>query len=198
MQKPNDDLDEIIAHIGVKRRSGRYPYGSGDRPYQSTGGKKSGGSSKTSKESGLVTYAKHLKNSMERKRRIREQNKAAEERAKAREAAKRHVEDKERVLRSGSASEVLKYQGELTNAELQNAYNRIDWERKLKSFSNSERKSGMDKFDDYMQKVKKINGWVSTGTDVYNTLASIYNATESGRSNPWPKINKGDQKKDKK
>ena len=26
---------EILEHIGVKRRSGRYPFGSGDRPYQS-------------------------------------------------------------------------------------------------------------------------------------------------------------------
>ena len=25
---------EILEHIGVKRRSGRYPFGSGDRPYQ--------------------------------------------------------------------------------------------------------------------------------------------------------------------
>ena len=25
---------EVLEHIGVKRRSGRYPFGSGDRPYQ--------------------------------------------------------------------------------------------------------------------------------------------------------------------
>ena len=25
---------EILEHIGVKRRSGRFPFGSGDRPYQ--------------------------------------------------------------------------------------------------------------------------------------------------------------------
>ena len=25
---------EILEHVGVKRRSGRYPFGSGDRPYQ--------------------------------------------------------------------------------------------------------------------------------------------------------------------
>ena len=30
----NEDPEEIVAHIGVKRRSGRYPYGSGDNPYQ--------------------------------------------------------------------------------------------------------------------------------------------------------------------
>ena len=26
--------DEILEHIGVKRRSGRYKFGSGERPYQ--------------------------------------------------------------------------------------------------------------------------------------------------------------------
>lgn len=30
----NEVADDILAHIGVKFRSGRYPYGSGDNPYQ--------------------------------------------------------------------------------------------------------------------------------------------------------------------
>ena len=30
---------QSIEHIGVPRRSGRYKYGSGKEPYQSTGGK---------------------------------------------------------------------------------------------------------------------------------------------------------------
>ena len=30
-------LDEALIHYGVKRRSGRYPYGSGDNPYQHSG-----------------------------------------------------------------------------------------------------------------------------------------------------------------
>ena len=32
----NEDPEEIVAHIGVKRRSGRYPWGSGENPYQHT------------------------------------------------------------------------------------------------------------------------------------------------------------------
>lgn len=31
------NMNELY-HYGIKRRSGRYPWGSGDRPYQSTGG----------------------------------------------------------------------------------------------------------------------------------------------------------------
>ena len=29
---------KYLMHYGIKRRSGRYPYGSGEDPYQSTGG----------------------------------------------------------------------------------------------------------------------------------------------------------------
>ena len=30
-------MDNFLEHIGVKRKSGRYPYGSGDRPHQHDG-----------------------------------------------------------------------------------------------------------------------------------------------------------------
>ena len=33
----NPIADDILAHYGVKRRSGRYPWGSGDHPFQSSG-----------------------------------------------------------------------------------------------------------------------------------------------------------------
>ena len=35
MNKPR--IDDFLAHYGVKRRSGRYPWGSGDSPYQHSG-----------------------------------------------------------------------------------------------------------------------------------------------------------------
>lgn len=33
----NEIAEDILVHYGVKRRSGRYPYGSGDQPYQHSG-----------------------------------------------------------------------------------------------------------------------------------------------------------------
>ena len=30
----NEDPEEIVSHYGTPRHSGRYPYGSGDNPYQ--------------------------------------------------------------------------------------------------------------------------------------------------------------------
>lgn len=34
---PIEEMDDILAHYGVKRRSGRYPWGSGENPYQHSG-----------------------------------------------------------------------------------------------------------------------------------------------------------------
>lgn len=31
-----DSMDDVLEHYGIKRRSGRYPWGSGDRPYQNS------------------------------------------------------------------------------------------------------------------------------------------------------------------
>lgn len=40
-----DNVENFLAHIGVKKRSGRYPWGSGKRPFQSSGPPGGGGKS---------------------------------------------------------------------------------------------------------------------------------------------------------
>lgn len=160
-----------LYHVGMPGRSGRYPWGSGDRPYQRLEGKKQ------KKSSGLFKKKKKLSP---------EEKAKAEAEAKARKAA-----NKENVLRSGSAREVLQYKGELTNNELQTVINRINLERQLSTLAASEHKSNMDKIDKAMQTLKSVNEWGKIGTDTYNLLANFYNATEEGKKNPWPTISKG-------
>ena len=36
MGNPIEEMDNVLMHYGVKRRSGRYPWGSGEDPYQHT------------------------------------------------------------------------------------------------------------------------------------------------------------------
>lgn len=174
-----------ISHGGPG--SGRYPLGSGDRPYQKfEGSRRSGGIS------GYIRSRKEKKSEEKRQKAMTDARQRAEDNAKERE---RHIADKERVLRAGSATEVLKYKGELTNKELQDAYSRIEWERKLSSFSQSEMQSGMKKVDAMMQNLKTFNNWSSIGTDTWNFIASVYNATPEGKENPWPIVSKGGGKK---
>ena len=114
------------------------------------------------------------------------------------EQKKRHHDaDKERVLREGSATEVLKYQGELTNQELQNAVNRLTLESNLRSLSQKETKSAIDKVDEIMKTIKTGTEWAKIGTDTYNTFATIYNATPEGQSKPLTLVGRGDGGKKK-
>lgn len=116
---------------------------------------------------------------------------------------KKHEADKERVLRSGTATEVLQYKGELTNKELQDAVSRLGLEDRLTSMSAKEIKRNLDKIDSLMKDVQTITNWAKIGTETYNTVAKIYNATDEGKKKPLTLVGQGsgdnkEKKKDKK
>lgn len=163
--------------------SGRYPWGSGDRPYQRL--------EKGKQHRGIMGYVK-AKKAQKAEEQLQKDMAEARKRAAAEEERKKRLEaDKERVLRAGSAREVLQYQGMLTNKELQDAYSRIDWEKRLSSIAASEIQTNMQKMDKAMSNLKTINNWGSTLTDSYNLMAAVYNATKEGKKDPWPEIKKG-------
>lgn len=160
---------DVICHIGVLRRSGRYPWGSGKRPFQSGGGPAS--SKKTKKEL------------------------AAEKAKETRAKNKAHEEEKQRVLREGNATEVLGLKSELTTKEMSDALERIRITSQLESYSKKEVQSFMNKVDDVMQGVKTTTNWIKIGTDTYNTLAKLYNATDEGKKKPLTLVGEGKEKK---
>lgn len=172
-----------ISHGGPG--SGRYPLGSGDRPYQKFEKSRGGG--------GISGYiqsrkAKKLKSELEKR------NKAAAKKKEEEQAKLRKLnEDRERLLMSGKASEILKYQGMWTNSELERIGKRLDAEKKLKDYSQSEIQSNMAKMDKIMNNLKTVNNWASIGTDTYNLMASIYNATPQGKQKPLTPVQKPQQ-----
>ncbi len=171
-----DPNEYYIAHGGPG--SGRYPLGSGDRPYQKFEGSRN-------RFYGISEHIRSIKNKSK-------QHKQNEEMVKKRlEEKKKHDADKERVLREGSATEVLKYKGELTNQELQNAFTRLNLESQLKNLSQREIKTSIDKIDALMKNMKTGTEWVKIGTDAYNTIAAIYNATPEGQKNPLTLVGRG-------
>ncbi len=170
--------------------SGRYPLGSGERPYQKF-------EKSRSRPSGISNYIKARR---AKKAEAEQQKRNAEEarrREREEEQKRQHDTDKERVLRRGTATEVLRYQGELTNQELQNACNRLNLEGQLRGMSQKEIKTAIDKFDGVMKTIKTGTEWVKIGTDTYNTIAAIYNATSSGKENPLTIVSKGGGEKKK-
>lgn len=99
-------------------------------------------------------------------------------RTKAEEAA-----EKKRVLESGTASEVLKYKGQLTNKELADAFNRLNYEKLISDISAKDAQANSAKTADLLSRtestVNKIQRGVDTaqkGLDTYNKAAKVVNA----------------------
>lgn len=115
---------------------------------------------------------------------------------KARQARKEKAEfevNKDKVLKTGTATEVLKYKGKLTNQELQSAFTRINLEQQLSSISARETKSAMDKVSSVMNKVEKATTAAEKGIKAYNTVAKVSNSV--GKTN-LPTIGDSGKKKD--
>ena len=189
--------NEIYHHgiIGMKWGVRRYqPY-----PKGYTGSGKEVGEAKgvRQRDTGISGYIRKKKQEKADAAAQKERNEQLR-RAMEEEQKKRHHDaDKERVLREGTATEVLKYQGELTNQELQNAVTRLNLESSLRGLSQRETKSAMDKVDEIMKTIKTGTEWAKIGTDTYNTFAAIYNATPEGQSKPLTLVGRGDGGKKK-
>ena len=158
-------------------------------------GEKNGPPYPLSRSTVRSAYGKMKQRKEDKRAREAEAQRKQAEKEKARLAA-----DKERVLREGTASEVLKYKNELTIQELQNAINRIRLTNELSQLSSREIQSNMQKFDKYMQGLKTLTQWGRIGTETWNLIVDVYNATDEGKKKPMTKIGsggEGDKKKKK-
>lgn len=111
---------------------------------------------------------------------------------------------KQKALKTGSATEVLKFKGDLTPQEMQSTISRIRWEQDMANLSAKETASGKTKADEFFDKVKKGTEYADTGIKAYNTMANVYNAFNK-EGNLLPKIstnitndNRNERKADKK
>lgn len=83
---------------------------------------------------------------------------------------------KEEVLKSGSARELMELKGNLTNKEYEDVFRRLDYEKKMSAYSESETKTGLDKLSDIMTKVDHIRANSQKAIDAYNVVAKVNNA----------------------
>lgn len=177
-------MNEFIQHGGPG--SGRYPLGSGGRPYQKF--------EKAKRKIGSISnYIKKKKNESAQKKVAKSKANAEKARASAEKARAIHEADRERVLKKGTAREVMRYQGELTNKELQDAFTRLNLEANIRRLSEDEKYAKVKKVDKVMKTVGDVTGWVKTGTEAYNSMAAIYNATPEGRTKPMTIVTRGNR-----
>lgn len=86
---------------------------------------------------------------------------------------------KQDVLKRGSAKDILKFKGDLTNKELQDAVNRLNLESQLQG----QVKTGFDKFTGAMNKVGQVTDGVNKGIGAWNVVAKVVN-TFAGNKMP--------------
>lgn len=136
-----------LCHFGIKRRSGRYPYGSGENPYQREGGKKRiFGKKKEDKKINPADMKKQFQSKQEKTEFLR---------------------------KAETATEVLQYRDELTQKELDAALNRVNTIEKLRTASRKEIDAAWDAMDNAVKKVGMVNNWAKTGIDSAGVIQDI-------------------------
>ena len=188
MEAWREDIRNELMHYGTPRHSGRYPYGSGERPYQG----ESTAFRLKKKAEALGTKVEVLK----KKRRIakavatRKKNrrdKLAEERKAIREEKRQKKAAEKRAKNSRDPKYIKKHLDEFTNDELREIKNRLNVES--------------DYHDAYIRKINRgknyvdaILGYAETGMKAYNTTAKIINLF-SDADNQLPLIAEKKKKK---
>jgi hypothetical protein len=107
------------------------------------------------------------------------QRAAALEKARKAKAEKKAFEEaKQKALTSGNATDVLKFQGHLTNKELQDAYTRINNERLLKDISAKEIAKGKSKVDAVLEWVTKNKMRIETAGKIAKSVKDYLEAAD--------------------
>ena len=111
-----------------------------------------------------------------KKRQAKLRAEALEKARQAKEEKKNYAAEKKKALESGSAADVLKFKGDLTNQELQTALTRLNLESQLSSINQRDVKTGMDRISLAMNKVEQARQAAEKGISAYNTIAKVSNS----------------------
>lgn len=103
------------------------------------------------------------------------------------EAEKRKAEyeaERQRVIKSGTAEEALKFKNDLKKSEMDEIKNRLQWEKDMNDFAKEGRDATAKRFFD---KVGKYTTYAEKTAKAYNFVANVINAF-SDNPVPLPKI----------
>lgn len=95
------------------------------------------------------------------------------------ETPEEHEKARKKAIESGNATEVLKFKGEYTKAEMDSIKNRLTWEKDMADFSAKETEASKQRLKNFMGKVENATNYAQTGIKAYNTLANIFNGINS-------------------
>lgn len=105
-----------------------------------------------------------------------DRNEALKKARQAKAEKRQHEAERAQVVRSGSASELLKYKGELSPQEMNAAWQRIQWENGMKQIADKEVSAGKSKADKVVDTIGDLTDKSQKVIKAYNTVANINNA----------------------
>lgn len=174
--------NEYIQHYGVMgmhwgiRRYQPYPKGH-------KGGKEIGEAARTTKtlRSGDLGSRKPKSKKILENRREKKVAKKLEKAKKETLSRTRDEEERmetqrkeaDRILREGTATQVLQYKNQYTTKQLQEAADRIKWENTLKDYSKKDINTNLDRIEKYSKKLGRVNSIIKTGIDTRNNIDDI-------------------------
>lgn len=186
-----------LYHYGKPERSGRYRWGSGDRPYQRLGGKGGGlfkrkkkdkseqvapaeeknsrtkakeAAKQVTKEEALKTMSPTSLHAVRRQLSDEELNRAVS-RVKNEQQLEAQSENELRRHTSSSRSAVEAYRNrkEISDAELETLNKRLQEEQKLREFKNAEVERGKK----FIKTLDKLDTHINKGLNYYNTYRRV-------------------------
>lgn len=96
---------------------------------------------------------------------------------------------KQKTLRSGTAKQVLNFQGDLTNQELKEAVERLNLEQKLKDIDGKKIKKGFNIVNALSDTAKVTKDFADAGKAIANMAAAVNKALPTDKDNGGQKGN---------
>lgn len=155
-------------------------------PYPLSPGRHSAAEKKAAKSgiSTLASYVSNRKKKYKRKKAIEKAKQTRIQNERIKYEKEHYDELKAKALKSGTATDIMRFKGDLTNQQLNDAINRLTYESKLSSMSEAERVTLGKKINSIFDKIDTGRDWISKGSNAYNAVAKIINAFDDEDSLP--------------
>lgn len=161
--------EEVLEHYGIPRKSGRYPWGSGENPYHHGASSPFG---RLKARHDAKKLAKKRKAAAAKARETRAANKARQQDDAT------YEERKKAVLEKGSATDIAPFVKNLSTQELRQARERLEEQEKFMKLVVKESPAAkrQEKIKAVTEKMNTATQLANSGIAGYNAFARIHNA----------------------